>query len=69
MIVLKRDISAASAGPTNWRKLMREHCTCGQRALPNQRLAMMLTIVYKVGNKQNVSASICDLLKQIESLI
>lgn len=69
MIVLKRDISAASTGPTNWRKLMRGHCACGQQALPNQRLAMMLTILYKVGNKQNVSASICGLSKQIESLI
>ena len=49
---------------SSYKRLLQQ---CGQQTLSNQKLAMILTTVYKVVNKQNVSTSICDLLKQREN--
>ena len=40
---------------------------CGQQTLLNQRLATILTTVYRIYNNQKVSTSLCDLLKLRES--
>lgn len=40
---------------------------CGQQTLLNQRLATILTTVYRTVNNKKVSTSLCDLLKLRES--